>query len=89
MATIFDQQYQLQGGRCSLCQLFTLPQRLTFDHTYPRNGGQNHHRGRSKCTLMHESCNKAKRNKVPGSNKFNRWMRHVMNGNIWWQRSNQ
>ena len=85
-----ESQYALQGGRCWICGIFTLPCRLTFDHIVPRNGRTSRKRGRDGCMLAHKACNEARRNKAVGSNKFNRWIWHVLNeGRLDWQRSNQ
>ena len=77
----FDKQYHRQGGRCWICQRFTLPQNLTRDHIVPRaDGGANNW---SNYLLAHATCNEARGKLVIGSERFGRWLRKVMRGQIY------
>jgi hypothetical protein len=76
----FDSQYKLQGGRCFLCGVFTLPQNLNRAHLVPRSHGGTIGDDWSGVVLAHPACNSAMRCFHAGSTRFLRWLRVVVNG---------
>lgn len=78
LVSMFDDTYRLQGGRCWLCQAWTLPQNLTRAHLVPRAHGGTIGEDWSGAVLMHESCNAAMGCLHVGSTRFEKWIKRVV-----------
>lgn len=79
--TKFDRQYQRQGGRCFWHGAIVPISLMTRDHIHPRKGGQRD-RGGNDYILACEKCNNARSALTIGSNRFRKWLRRVLRGDI-------
>ena len=74
----FDDQYKIQGGRCWLCQAFTLPQNLNRAHLTPKSHGGTIGDDWSGAVLMHPECNSNMKCLHAGSLRFQKWIKRVL-----------
>jgi 5-methylcytosine-specific restriction endonuclease McrA len=77
----FDQQYQIQGGRCFWHGALVPVELMTRDHIHPRRGGRRE-RGGGDYVLACERCNRARSALTIGSLRFSKWLRRVLRGDI-------
>ena len=76
-----ENQYRRQGGRCQWCQHLVPYDLMTRDHLYPRKAGSRTRNG-GDWVLACEACNRARSALTIGSDRFNRWLRRVMRGDV-------
>ena len=77
----FDEQYNLQGGRCFWCQRLIPFVLMTKEHCYVRRNQQRATKGGA-WVLACEKCNRARHGLTIGSLRFEKWLRRVMRGDI-------
>jgi hypothetical protein len=79
--SLFDTQYQRQGGRCHWCQHLIPVALITRDHIHPKRNGQRQ-RGGHAYVLACANCNTARDCLTIGSIRFAKWLRRVMRGDV-------
>lgn len=76
-----DSQYRLQGGRCFWHGGLVPFDLMTRDHLHPKKGGQRRRNG-GEWVLACEQCNHARSALTIGSQRFTRWLRRVLRGDV-------